>query len=78
MYNGDEYEGEIKNSLPDGQGTFTYPDENKNLGEYQNDNMYGLKKMYNLFWNEIRLLQKIGMDVLHATLCNSKSNNVFI
>tara|TARA_B110000503_G_C7042812_1_gene368931 strand:+ start:686 stop:835 length:150 start_codon:yes stop_codon:yes gene_type:complete len=49
MYNGDEYEGEIKNSLPDGQGTFTYPDENKNLGEYQNDNMYGLKKMYNLF-----------------------------
>ena len=32
---GDKYEGEIKNRLPNGQGTMTYTDGVKYVGEYK-------------------------------------------
>ena len=35
-----KYEGEIKNGLPNGQGTLTWSNGNKYVGEYKDDNRW--------------------------------------
>jgi len=34
-YNGGTYTGEVSNGVPDGQGTFTWPDGTKYVGEWK-------------------------------------------
>ena len=34
-YNGGTYTGEVSNGVPDGQGTFTWPDGTKYVGEFK-------------------------------------------
>ena len=41
-----KYVGEIKNGLPDGQGTFTYPNGSKYVGEYKDGVKHGQGSYY--------------------------------
>ena len=46
FYNGDKYEGQIKNNLPNGQGTMYYPTKSKDVG----------------FWEDGRFLTGSGIN----------------